>query len=517
MSNTVLHRSQPAPGPRLAVDARAITAGARSVPTWAALLAIGLIAAVARGLLAVAHTTPRFFPDEYIYSSLARSLADGSLTIRGQSAHFPALLEPLLAAPTWWFGNVEVAYRLTQMLNVGAMSFAAVPVYLLARRSGLTRNAGLVCAAFAVASPAMLFSSYIMAEPIAYPLALAAVAAAVAALDRPTRANQVALLAFAGLAGFARVQFVVLIPVFLVAALVVEGFHPGRLLRAYRFVFGVVAALVVAVALAGLGASLGYYGAVLHLRIDPVRIGHWVGVDLMLLAYASGLALVPCALLGVAAGLRRTAPRAHRAFAAMTVTVTAALLGQAALYASNGSERFMERYLFYLMPLVPIAFFLGLRHLPAGRWFVVATALGLLLLTMRIPVTGYTVMTGRQDSPFLSGVFRLERAIGFGSGSLAITAAAGSAVPRCDRSRHARVQRRRRARGRADVRLVAGRRWRVGLTGCPGGRAHALDLSSGGRQLGRSLAARPRRPPRPPAPLESARSCSCSGIARSPG
>ncbi len=425
MSNTVLHRNQPAPGRRLVVDARSIVSGATSVPTWAALLAIGLVAAVARGVLAVAHTTPRFFPDEYIYSSLARSLAHGSLTIRGQSAHFPALLEPLLAAPTWWSGNVEVAYRLTQMLNVGAMSLAAVPVYLLARRSGLTRNAGLACAALAVASPAMLFSSYIMAEPIAYPLVLAAVAAAVAALDRPTRGNQVALLAFAGLAGFARVQFVVLVPAFLVAAVVVEGFHLRRLLRAYRLVFGVVATLAVAVALAGLGASLGYYRAVLHLRVDPIRITHWVGVDLMLLAYASGLALVPCALLGLASGFRRSAPRAHRAFAAMTVTVAAALLGQAALYASNGSERFMERYLFYLIPLVPIAFFLGLRHLPAGRWFVVAAALGLLLLTMRVPVTGYTVMTGRQDSPFLSGVFRLESAIGFGNGSLAIAAVAG--------------------------------------------------------------------------------------------
>ena len=425
MSNTVLPQSQLAPGRRSAVEARSIVAGARSIPTWAALLAIGLVAAVARGVLAVAHTTPRFFPDEYIYSSLARSLAHGSLTIRGQSAHFPALLEPLLAAPTWWSGNVEVAYRLTQLLNVGAMSLAAIPVYLLARRTGLTRNAGLVCAALAVASPAMLFSSYVMAEPIAYPLALAAVAAAVAVLDRPTRLNQVALLAFAGLAGFARVQFVVLIPAFLVAALVVEGFHPGRLLRAYRLVFGAVAALAVALALAGVGASLGYYGAVLHLRVDPLRITHWVGVDLMLLAYASGLALVPCALLGIVSGLRRSAPRAQRAFAAMTVAVAAALLGEAALYASNGSERFMERYLFYLIPLVPVAFFLGLRHLPAGRWFVVATAVGLLLLTMRIPVTGYTVMTGRQDSPFLSGVFRLESGIGFGNGSLAIAAVAG--------------------------------------------------------------------------------------------
>jgi hypothetical protein len=424
MSDTLLQPLRQLAHPRRGGPLTVVASRVSIAPTWLLLSTITLAAAVVRSFLALGHTTPRLFPDEYIYSALAQSLAHGSLTIRGEPAHFPAILEPLLAAPTWLIGSAELAYHLTQFLHVGAMCLATIPVYLLAKRAGLTRNAGLVCAALSVAIPGMLFSTYVMAEPIAYPLVLGAVAAAVAVLDRPTYTNQFAFLALALLATFARVQFVVLIPIFVVAAVVVDGLHPLRIGRAYRVVIGAIGVAVIAVALAGLGSTLGYYRAVLDLHVDPVAIAHWVGVDLMLLTYGSGIALVPCALLGIGAGLMRAAPRGHRAFAAVTIVLTAALLGQAALYASNGSERFMERYLFYLTPLVPIAFFLGLRRLPYGRWPVVAAAVGFLILTMRVPITGYTVMTGRQDSPLLSGVFRLESGLGFGTGSLVIAVVA---------------------------------------------------------------------------------------------
>ena len=42
------------------------------------------ISFVLRSLATFGHTTPRYFPDEYIYASLARSLAEGKgLQIRG--------------------------------------------------------------------------------------------------------------------------------------------------------------------------------------------------------------------------------------------------------------------------------------------------------------------------------------------------------------------------------------------------------------------------------------------------
>src|SRR5438309_9119226 len=116
------------------------------------LSAIVLTSFLLRLVAAVAHSTPLYFPDEYIYGGLARSLAtSGRLAIRGTAAHFPALLEPLLASPFWLTGNPELAYRLTQGLNAVAMSLAAVPVYLLARRLRLGQGFALACAALAVA------------------------------------------------------------------------------------------------------------------------------------------------------------------------------------------------------------------------------------------------------------------------------------------------------------------------------------------------------------------------------
>jgi len=56
-------------------------------------------------------------------------------------------------------------------------------------------------------------------------------------------------------------------------------------------------------------------------------------------------------------------------------------------------------------------------------------AVGLLALSARVPLSGYTVSDFKQDSPFLMGVFRLEKAVGVGDGSLSI--ALGAAVLAC--------------------------------------------------------------------------------------
>ncbi len=78
----------------------------------------GLVAlsAVVRFLFsALPLQTPFYLPDEYTYSALARGIAEtGRPVIRGVPAHFPALLEPLLAAPFWLFGDPQLAFRLTQ-------------------------------------------------------------------------------------------------------------------------------------------------------------------------------------------------------------------------------------------------------------------------------------------------------------------------------------------------------------------------------------------------------------------
>ena len=67
---------------------------------------------------------PALFPDEYIYSSIGRSIAEsGEPLIRGGSAHFPALLQPIVTAPAWLIGDVGISFRLVQAIGALAMSW----------------------------------------------------------------------------------------------------------------------------------------------------------------------------------------------------------------------------------------------------------------------------------------------------------------------------------------------------------------------------------------------------------
>jgi hypothetical protein len=95
----------------VAIDFRAPRTEALRLPlglAWisaipARLVLTGIVGAsfLIRFVVALAHATPLYFPDEYIYATLARSLAEhGRPLIRSSPAHFPALLEPL-AVRSW--------------------------------------------------------------------------------------------------------------------------------------------------------------------------------------------------------------------------------------------------------------------------------------------------------------------------------------------------------------------------------------------------------------------------------
>jgi len=394
-----------------------------AVPARFVLAGIVATSLCVRFLLALAHATPLYLPDEYIYSSLARGIAEtGRPVIRGGSPHFPALLEPILVSPSWLVGDPELAYRLTQGLHALAMSLAAVPVYLLCRRLGLGKWFALGAGVFAVVSPDLFYVSFVLAEPIAYPLALAAIYLAVRVLDAPTRRTQIALVAACGLATFARIQYVVLPAAFVLAALVVERGDVRRVVSRLRVSLALFAAP--ALLALGLGPSrvLGYYSGISRLQTDPVRIAHWLATDSMLLAYASGCVLVPGALVGLAFALMRPAARVERAFAAVAAAVGAGLLGETALYASNAQNlaHFQERYLLCLIPLAAPLFGLYVKRGAPARGAVALLAVALVAISARFPLSGYTDSTGRQDSPFLLGVSKLETSIGTANGSLVV-------------------------------------------------------------------------------------------------
>src|SRR6266540_3278451 len=175
-----------------AVPVRVERAGLAAWPFLAALVALSVALRAVVGWL---RETPIYLGDEYLYAALGRSIAEtGHPLVRGGASHFPALLQPILTAPAWLVGDVGTGYHLVQLIGALAMSLAAVPVYWLARRLGL--------GAVALALPDLIYASWMIAEPFAYPLVLAATAAATAALARPSPRAQLAFVALAGLAAF---------------------------------------------------------------------------------------------------------------------------------------------------------------------------------------------------------------------------------------------------------------------------------------------------------------------------
>ena len=394
-----------------------------ALPRASVLLATGalLVAFAVRVALSWLHATPNYFPDEYLYAALGRSFGsfDGA-TIRGGAAHFPALLEPLLAAPVWHIGSVETAYRLVQVVHAAAFTLAAVPVYSLARRLGVGTRAALAVAAGALLIPDALYAGFVLAEPVAYPLALAAVATGVAALERPRLRTQWLFLACAALATFARLQLAVL-PFCFALAVVAIGLREHdlrRLARSQRLPLA-AAGLAVLGALVGVTLrGLGYYSGASNLHFDVVSIGK----NLTVLFYGAGWALVPGAAIGIALCAWRPRSRAEAAFGWLAASFGAALLLEAAVW--GDSSLVQERYLFSVLPLAGIAFCVqALRGWPLPR-FQAVLATGLLLLSARVPLSGWAQPGTDDHSPFLLAVERLQLWFGTSTGDLVVATVA---------------------------------------------------------------------------------------------
>ena len=322
-----------------------------------ALVAIVGVSALVRWVASLAHVVPYYFSDEYIYSALARGLADhGRPVVRGANVAFPALLEPLLTAPFYAFTDIANALLLTQALHALVMSLAAVPVFLLARRLELTAPTALGCAGVAVASPALFWSSFATADAVGYTLALSAIYAAVCALDRPGLRTQVAFVSLAGLASFARAQYLVLFLVLPVAALVVERGSVRRVVRGHWLTLSVLALAAAVVGAIGFLEVLGPYTGFLGAATEPRIVAASVGLEALIVVCAAGVVAVPGAIVGLDLLLSKPRTRAERGFAALALFCGFALVGLSSLIASlEGTSGTHERYLIALIPL-PIVF-----------------------------------------------------------------------------------------------------------------------------------------------------------------
>jgi hypothetical protein len=406
------------------MEAASVRAVAAAVPRvrGIAVAAVLLLAFGVRVALAWLHTTPDYFPDEYLYTALGRSFGDFHwASVRGSSAHFPALLQPLLTALAWRIGNVGSAFRAVQLIESAAFTLAAWPAYVLARRTGAGTRLAFAVAAGTLLVPDALYAGFVLAEAIAYPLALAAIAAGVSALAEPRRRSQVLFLVFAALATFARLQLGV-VPLCFAAAAIAIGLRERRLRETFReqwLVFGAIAATGIVV-LAGVAArGLGYYAGARHLHFAPWSIGR----NLTILLYAGGWAIMPAATVGLWVAVTRPRSRAQAAFGWLSAFFGGALLFEAAVW--GDTQLVQERYVFYLLPLALIAFCVQATHGWPLRRVQALLALGMLVLSARVPLSGWTGPGSDDHSPFLLAVQRLELSHGVAAATGLVAMLAG--------------------------------------------------------------------------------------------
>jgi hypothetical protein len=396
-----------------------------AVPLLAGLVALSSLVHLLAGWL---RATPVYFSDEYMYAELGRSFVESGMPfVRGELAPFPALVYPLLTSPAWLLGDVEASWRLVQAFGAVAMSLACIPVFVLARRLGLSRGLAFALAALAIAVPDMVYAGWILAETVAYPLVLAAVAAGVVALASPTRRAQLTFLALAAVATGTRTQFAVLFVVYPAAAVIL-----GLAERRFRVVareqllpLAAVGMAVVAGLAAGPSRVLGMYTDVLGADVEPVLLLDRIGSNALVLAYASAWILIPGAVLGLALALARPRTRVERAFGALAVPFVLSLVVEASLFATP--QHVQERYAFYALPLLALAFGLYAARGWPLRLAHAGLAAALLTVAALFPLSGYTPGDGKTHSALLLAFGRLEGIVGDSAGAALLAATIGGA------------------------------------------------------------------------------------------
>jgi hypothetical protein len=366
-----------------------VRAVANAFPVWAWLTAIVTASAAVRFALARGIVAPWIMVDELVYSELAKSFAaSGRFEIRGVAAGGSyGFVYPLLISPAFrLFDSVPDAYVAAKAIDSVVMSLAALPAYFLARRV-LNQPFALAAAALAVAIPSLVYTGTLMTENAFYPVFLCVALVLVRMLERPTRANQLGVLALCALGYGTRQQALALFAAVLTAPLLL-GLRPlGRFLVLY------VAAGAVAVAALAVEAARGRSPLSLLGAYETAgRHGYSVGaVAKWLLWHVAELDLylgvIPVAAFVVVAFAWRSLDAPQRAFMAGAAALAAWLLLEVAAFATlPGVARVEERNTFYVAPLFLIALLLWVQlGAPRPRFVAVGSAVAAALLVATLP------------------------------------------------------------------------------------------------------------------------------------
>ncbi len=333
----------------------------------AALVVVALIvvSTTIRFAAAQAFTTPWIAPDEMVYGMLGEGLwSHGTLTLRSFPSPYYSLLTPaLIGAPLSAFDLAD-GIQWARLLQALAMSLVALPTYLWARRLG-SRWWAVAAAALVLTAPAFHYSGFLMTEPLTLTVVTVALLMLARALEEPSMWRYGVFVAWATAAAAVRLQALVLLPAFLLAALVdaVAARDRARLrpLLSFGALAAVATGLVLVVMLAigdelSVRRVLGAYtpvGEATGVTADRLGEVAWHAFDVSVLGL--GVTVLAAAALAWLVLSGRDRDPALRAFVSTTLAYAVLLVVQVGLFAAVFVGTIAERYLITLLPLLAVA------------------------------------------------------------------------------------------------------------------------------------------------------------------
>ena len=354
----------------------------QAVPTWAWLVAIVALSFLVRAWLSREMVAPFIMVDELIYSELARSFAEsGHFAVRDVATSGYSVVYPVVIAPAYaLFQDLVNAYDAVKVVNAFAMSLAAIPAYLLARRV-VSPRLSLLAAVITVALPSLAYTGTVMTENVFFPLFLALAVSLVWLLEQPTPGRTALLLVLLVLAYETRVQALAIVPALLTAPLVLAALRRDLMgtLRQFRYVYAGAVALAVlglaALTLTGRSFDelLGAYQVVGDTSYDTgdvlrFLLYHWAELVLY-------LGFVPVAATIVLAGRAHALDRNLQVYLAATLSLAFWLVLVAAAFASRFADRIQERNTFVVAPFFVVGLLAWVaRGAPRPRFLAIGAA-----------------------------------------------------------------------------------------------------------------------------------------------
>jgi len=355
------------------------------IPTWGLLSALVLLAT---GYFAWwGARTHVFQNDEELYLSLGRwlpgVLPEGlwELAIHQRGTQ---RLEVWLLAVTEGLFDGPGSLVAGRGLNALAFASTAVPVFLLARGTGLERWWALLPAALSVFVPWAVITTAFLTENLAYPAFAWIVWATWRAALRPSPGNDALALAALGVGALSRTGLLLMAPL-LPAVVVLHGLRFGhgplarRLLavaRAHWLLWAAVGLALLALLAGAAGRASGTYGTPLALAPDFVaKLARFAARTVV----GTGFLPVLAALPWLAHELVRPRDAARHAFA-----LTVAVAGVIALYGLNPAAP-DERYIVYFAPLLLLPATVALARREVSPYGAAAVAVAVAVLFARVP------------------------------------------------------------------------------------------------------------------------------------